>query len=188
MRSSILCRERLGRIQRILDRVGPLSVREFARTFSVWAWEVEQAAALGWVKIETRKPHTGRPSRIARTISGNPTAKLPPWRYQIEKPISIRHANFAFHSVCHCVKGGSAWVGMLPLTDAYRRAFSAARKRRAATASMSRLLRHPDVKAARAWHHAKVRQELHWSAPLPQTAKEVWQHLEELRAQRMRPN
>jgi hypothetical protein len=37
-----------------------LSVREFARTFSVWGWEIEQSAELGFVKIETRKPRTGR--------------------------------------------------------------------------------------------------------------------------------
>ncbi|MBL9178637.1 MAG: hypothetical protein JNM65_11270 [Verrucomicrobiaceae bacterium] len=188
MRPLILCRERLERIQRILERVGgSLTVREFSRTYSVREWEVEQAAALGWVKIETHKPRTGRPSRIARTVSECPAAKLPPWRCQIEKPISIRHANFAFHSVCYCVKGGSAWVGMLPLTVAYRRAFPAARKRRAATASMSRLMRHPDVKAARAWLHAKVRLELHWSAPMPESAKEIWQRLRELKSSQAAP-
>jgi hypothetical protein len=99
MRSSILCRERLDRIQRILERnAGALTVREFARTFSVWEWKIEQAAALGWLKIATRKPRTGRPSRIATIVSEPKAAKLPPYRWQIEKPISIRHWNFAFHS------------------------------------------------------------------------------------------
>ena len=60
-----LCRERPDRIQSILSaNAGSLPVREFPRTFSVWIWEIEQAAALGWLKIETRKPRTGRPSRI----------------------------------------------------------------------------------------------------------------------------
>ena len=148
----LLSRERLERIQRILNRVGgSLSLREFSRTFSVWVWEVEQAAALGWVKIETRKPRTGRPSRIATIVSKPEAAKLPPYRWQIEKPISIRHWNFAFHSAYFAIKGGSsAFFRTPPYTDAYLRAFPAARKRRAAAASMSRLLRHPHVRAARA--------------------------------------
>ena len=92
MSALILCRERLDRIQRILERkAGVLSVREFARSFSVWEWEIEQAAALGWLKIETHKPRTGRPSRIATIVSKPQATKLPPYRWQIEKPISIRH-------------------------------------------------------------------------------------------------
>jgi hypothetical protein len=56
MRSSILCRERLDRIQRILARnAGALPVREFSRSFSVYEWEIEQAAALGWIHIAARK-------------------------------------------------------------------------------------------------------------------------------------
>ena len=46
MRPLTLCRERLARIQRILSmNAGSLSVREFARSFSVWEWEIEEAAA-----------------------------------------------------------------------------------------------------------------------------------------------
>jgi hypothetical protein len=55
MRHLTLCRERLARIQRILSRsAGALTVRDFARSFSVWEWEIEQAAALGFIKIETQ--------------------------------------------------------------------------------------------------------------------------------------
>lgn len=181
MRPSILCRERLERIQDILERFGgALSVRDFFRSFGIHEWEVTQAAGLGWVKIETHKPPTGRPSRIVRTVSNCQAAKLPLPRRVMEKCVSIRHAKFAMHSVCECVKGGCAWVGMLPLTDAYRRAFPAARKRRAATASMSRLLRRPDVKAARTWYRALANREIPLSESMPDTASGIWQRLREL--------
>jgi hypothetical protein len=56
----MLCRERLNRIHAILGRrPDGVTVREFARKFSVWGG-IEQAAELGFVKIETRKPRTGR--------------------------------------------------------------------------------------------------------------------------------
>jgi hypothetical protein len=188
MRSSILCRERLDRIQRILARnAGALTVREFARTYSVWEWEVEQAAALGWIKIETHNPRTGRPSRIAKTVSEKAAAKLPPYRWLIEKPISIRHWNFAFHSAYSAIKGGSSFIFRIPpFTDAYLQAFPAAKKRRAAAASMSRLLRHPHVRAARAWFYSKISQEIPKEETMPGTASGIWQRLRELGSWRVR--
>jgi hypothetical protein len=55
MRPLILCRERLDRILSILDRRGgELPVREFLRTFSVYEFEVTQAADLGWIAIDQR--------------------------------------------------------------------------------------------------------------------------------------
>lgn len=189
MHPSILCRERLNRIQRIIERnAGALTVREFTRTYSVGEWEVEQAAALGWIKIETHKPRTGRPSRIAKTVSETTVAKLPPLRCQIEKPISIRHWNFALHSVCTAIKGGTRRFFYLPpYTNAYLRAFPAAKKRRAATASMSRLLHHPDVKATRTWFYAQVNREITREEPMPTTASGIWQRLLELGNWRARP-
>lgn len=188
MHSVILCRERLDRIQRILERnEGALTVRGFARTFSVWEWEVEQAAELGFIKIETRKPRTGRPSRIAQIVSETPAAKLLPWRSQIERTISVRHWNFALYSVCRAVRGGAACAGMASFTDAYLQAFPAARKRRAATASMSRLLHHPDVKAARAWFYAQVHHEIDRGEHMPDTATGIWQRLRELGSWRAGP-
>ena len=189
MRSSTLCRERLDRIQHILARnAGALTVRDFARTFSVWEWEIEQAAALGWIKIEMRKPRTGRPSRIIREVSKPQAAKLPPYRWQIEKPISIRHWNFAFHSAHSAIKGGSStFFRTPPYTDAYLRAFPAARKRRAAAASMSRLLRHPHVRAARAWFYSKISHEIPREEPMPETATGIWQRLRELGSWRAVP-
>jgi hypothetical protein len=190
MRPLILCRERLNRILSILDRNdGSLTMREFARTFSVWEWEIEQAATLGWLKIETRKPRTSRPSRIAKIVSKPQAAKLPPYRWQIEKQISIRHWNFAFHSVYSAIKGGSSFVWPIPpYTDAYQQAFPAARNRRAATASMSRLLRHPHVRAARAWFYFKVSHEISREEPMPDTASGIWQRLRELGSWRVGPS
>lgn len=183
-----LCRERLARIQRVLNKnAGTLTVREFARSYGVWEWEIEQAAALGWIQIETKKPRTGRPSRIVKRVSETHSAKLPPYRWQIEKPIRIRHWNFAFHSVYSAIRGGSSFLWRIPpYTDAYLQAFPAAKSRRAAAASMSRLLRHPDVRAARAWFYSKVSQEIPRDEPMPNTARAIWQRLHELGSWRIR--
>ena len=189
MRQLTLCRERLDHIQRILSRNGgALPVREFTRSFSVWEWEIEHAAALGWLKIEIHKPRTGRPSRIAKTVSESHAAKLPPYRCQIENLISVRHWNFAFHSTKYAIKGGSSFLWrMPPYTDAYLRTFPAARKRRAATASMSRLLRHPHVRAARAWFYSQITREIPKDEPMPDTASGILQRLRELGSWRVRP-
>ena len=188
MRSSILCRERLDRIQQILARnTGALPVREFARTFSVWEWEVEQAAALGWVKIETRKPRTGRPSRIATIVSKPQAAKLPPYRWQIEKPISFRHQLFAMHSTCAVKRGSRKLVHLPAITDVYQSVFKRATKRRAATASASRLMRRSDVRAARAWYYARFDGDAPRSEPMPDTVNGIWQRLRELGSWRAGP-
>ena len=53
MRHNLLCRERLERIECILDRAAgePVTVREFTRRYDVRKWELEQAAKLGWIEI-----------------------------------------------------------------------------------------------------------------------------------------
>jgi hypothetical protein len=67
MPAQTLCRERLARIQHVLKKNGgELTIRDFARTYSVWEWELEQAAELGWIQIKVKKPRTGRPSRVAK--------------------------------------------------------------------------------------------------------------------------
>ncbi len=183
-----LCRERLTRIQRVLNKsAGELTVRTLERSYHVMPWEIEQAAALGWIQIEVKKPHTGRPSRIAKTVSKPEGAKLPPYRWQIERPIRIRHWNFAFHSVYSAIRGGSSYLWRIPpYTDAYLLAYPAAKSRRAATASMSRLLRHPDVRAARAWFYSKLSNEIPRDEPMPETARAIWQRLRELGSWRVR--
>jgi len=107
-----LCRERLARIQRVLSKnVGALTVREFSRSFGVWEWELEQASILGWIQIDTHRPHTGRPSRIVQAVSNPEAAKLPPCRAEIERPISIRHWRFALFSAFGAIKGGQFMGG-----------------------------------------------------------------------------
>ena len=188
MRPLTLCRERLARIQRILSRsAGSLPVREFARSFSVWEWEIEQAAALGWLKIEMHKPRTGRPSRIAKIVSESQTAKLPPYRCQIDQPISFRHQLFAMHSTC-AVKHGSRKLVYLPaITDAYQSVFKRATNRRAATASASRLMRRNDVRAARAWYYAQFDGDAPRGESMPDTVNGIVQRLRELGSWRVGP-
>ena len=188
MRHLTLCRERLDRIQRILSRnADALTIRAFARSYSVWEWEIEQAAALGWIKIETHKPRTGRPSRIAKIVSKPETAKLPPYRWQIEKPMRFQHKLFAMHSTC-AVKHGSRKLVYLPtITEAYQNVFKRATKRRAATASASRLMRRSDVRAARAWQYARFDGDAPRSEPMPETATAIWQRLRELGSWRAGP-
>jgi hypothetical protein len=71
--------------------------------------------------------------------------------------IKITHSRFALFSAFEAIKGGSSFAGGLPcFTDAYLKAFPGARKRRAAAASMSRLLRHPNVQAVRAWKYSQI--------------------------------
>lgn len=94
--------------------------------------------------------------------------------------ITVRHWRFALFSAFEAVKGGSSWAGGLPcFTDAYLKAFPRARKRRAAAASMSRLLRHPNVQAARAWNYSKIEGLIPRGEAMPQTAGEIWQRLSE---------
>ncbi len=188
MHSFILCHERLDRIQRILERnAGALTVREFARTFSVWEWEIEQASALGWLKIETRKPRTGRPSRIATIVSNPLAAKLPPYRWQIERPIRFQHKLFAMHSTCAVKRGSRKLVHLPAITDVYQSVFQRATKRRAATASASRLMRRSDVRAARAWYYARFDGDAPRSECMPDTVNGIWQRLRELGSWRVGP-
>jgi hypothetical protein len=183
-----LCRERLARIQRALNKnAGALPVRTLARSYHVWEWEIEQAAALRWIQIETRKPRTGRPSRIAKIVSKPEGAKLPPYRWQIEKPIRFQHKLFAMQSTC-AVKHGSRKLVYLPtITEAYQSVFKRATKRRAATASASRLMRRSDVRAARAWYYARFDGDAPRSEPMPETATAIWQRLRELGSWRAGP-
>lgn len=177
-----ICRERLYRILDILDRnAGELPARAFTRSFSVREWEIEAAAALGWVEIITRKPPIGRPSRLVLKVNNSQTAKLPPYRSEIEKPISIRHERFALFST-HAVPYGSRFLarhglGLPCITDAYLRAFPSAMNRRAAAASASRLKRRYDVRIARAWFYARFDGDIRKDEPMPSTPKAIWQRL-----------
>ena len=187
MCSSRLSCERLERIQRILEKnAGALTVRAFARTYSVWEWEVEQAAELGWIKIEMNRPRTGRPSRIVREVSKPEGAKLPPFRWQMEKPISFRHARFAMLSTCGMHRGSRLGPGLPCTTDIYQHAYPRALGRKGAAASASRLRRRNDVRAARAWHYARFDGEIPRDEPMPRTVCGIVQRLRELGSWRVR--
>ncbi len=170
----MLCGERLQRIQRLLARhSGSLSIRAFARSYGVQSWEIEEAVALGWLMIEIQTPTTGRPSRIVREVSKPHSAKLPPWRRQIEKTISIRHYLFAIHSMLAVRRGSHSIISLDCMTDAYQKTYRDAKNRRAASASVSRLLRRPHIRAARAFYHAQINGKIPRSEHLPDTASEI---------------
>ena len=43
-----------------------MSLRDLTRSFSIWPWEIEQAAELGWLDITLRRrANRGRPVRLA---------------------------------------------------------------------------------------------------------------------------
>jgi hypothetical protein len=173
MRSLILCRERLNRILGILDRNGGIvSLRDFWRTYGVHEWEVEQAAELGWLRIVTRKPRVGRPSRVAQKLSECESAKLPPFRCQIPREISIRHWRFALESVsCSGFK-------MTTRVRAYLRAFPNARSRAGASASASRLMKRRDVRVVRLWF-LRISESRHYE-DMPNNVNAILTRLREL--------
>lgn len=186
MNLAILCRERLDRINAILARFPDgLSVRQFTRTFSVWNWEVQQAAGLGFVKIEARKPRTGRPalivSRVSDDVSETKTAKLPPFRDEMPKP--IRHRLWMLAIYANQIESNSrACLGfdLLPRYKAWMRASPAARSAAGARASASRVRRTRDAIAAKQWTFARMGGELPDNEPQPVSATEVWLRLKEL--------
>jgi len=180
MRPLLLCRERLERILTVLARKGPaVSVRDFMRTYGVFAWELREAEAMGWIATETHKPRVGRPSQVVRSLSETPSAKLPPWRFDMGRTISPRHSTFALYSVYGCIQGGSKQLGLPGYVAAYLNTFRNSRSRNAAYVSTSRLLRHPDVKAARQWWYARFCGEVP-REDIPETADEIWRRLSQL--------
>ena len=180
MRPLILSLERLDRIRDALSRYGgTASVRDLHRSYGIWAWEVEQAAQLGWLTIWTRKPRVGRPSVIAK-VSRKENAKLPEPRSQIEGAISTRHFNFALRSVGAFHRGMQS-IGIPPIVSAYMAVYSP-RSRQGASASASRLLRRPDVQAARQWFYAMIRGEIPTHERMPETASGIWERLRSLQA------
>jgi hypothetical protein len=156
------------RILSILDRRGgKLSIRDFFRSFGVFNWELEQAELLGWVKITTKKPATGRPSRVVAKVSNFQCAKLPLRRWDIPSEISIRHWNFVFAYLTGPKTCNAA--------AAYQACFHGGRSAAGVRASASRLLRHPDVKAALAWIRASMDSDFPASEKLitPKSAQEI---------------
>jgi len=152
MRPLILCRERLTRLLEVLDREGgSCTFRRLNRNYGLYIWEVEQAEESGWVDIVERKPHVGRPSLTVLRLSESISAKLPPWRHQIPKEISIRHWRFALELTSIAPSRNMFGFSRSSATRAYLIAFPRAKSRAGAAASASRLLKDPMVRAARRW-------------------------------------
>ena len=164
MRPSTLCRERLLRIQRVLNRAGgKMSVRDLRRSFAICPWEVEQASVLGWLKLYVRagKGHRGRSSRVVELITQDRpvNATLPPTRNQIPKEISVRHQLFARRAAWECVPRGSKALRFPGLVAAYIKTYNP-HSYAGARASASRLMRHPHVRAAMQWFYARMNNEI----------------------------
>lgn len=173
----MLPRERLHRLLSVLARQGGAeTTRQLSRRFAIFPAEISEAEALGWVEIETRKPRTGRPSRVVRLSESQP-AKLPPWRCELPRRISHRHWRFALASVYKGVLRGMPKHGIPPLVTVYRELFHDAKSKAGAAASCSRLLRHPHVFAARQYCYARLCGEIPQSEPTPSTALEAWEAL-----------
>ena len=172
-------RDRLDRLLRVLARQGGAeTARQLSRRFAIFPDEITKAEALGWVEIETRKPRTGRPSRVVRLSECQP-AKLPPWRWQMEKPISFRHWKFAMLSVYASVHRGGTLRPFPCHVEAYQMAFPEAKSRNGAHASCSRLMDHPNVFAARQWFYALTNREIPRAMEnKPRTPREIWDILE----------
>lgn len=183
MRPHVLCRERLDRLLAVLERQGGKeTLRQLSRRFGLHVWEVEQAAALGWVRVKMEKPCIGRPSQKVEKLSKTEPAKLPPYRREIPTRVSHRHYLFALYSTCASVaRGASIGPYILPPTvEAYRRVYSSAKSRGGAASSCSRLLRHPHVRAARQWFYAHSGREIPSSEQMPATPGAIWQRLHDL--------
>lgn len=179
MRPLILCRERLDRIRRVLERCGgTATMRDLGRSHTIYGWEIEQAAAMGWFKISTLKPRTGRHSRVVESCAME-NAEMPPSRCCIEKEISNRHWWFALRSVTQAVKHGMRRVGLPGIVSAYIKTYHP-RSRNGASASASRLLKRPDVRAARQWFCAQSNRELPPGETMPTTASGIRTRLREL--------
>jgi len=179
MRPAILCRERLERIQRVLKRLGGVaSVRDLARSHSIYGWEIEQAAQLGWLTFSIRRPRVGRPARMVE-FRGLTNADFPPPRWSIEKAIRPRHCLFALHSVAKSVRRGRRSLGMPGRVSAYVSIYRP-RSRRGARTSTSRLLKRRDVRAAQQWFYAQSGRELPLDERMPDTASGIRRRLREL--------
>jgi hypothetical protein len=153
MKSLILCRERLERLLKVLDRRdGTASIRDLRRTFGIYEWEVTQAEELGWLLIYDHKPWTGRPSRLAKKLSITVSAKLPPRRYHVPNEITIRHCLFAARST-GLMKGGRMGLRAATATYAYLETFPEAKSVPGAAASASRLMKRSDIRLLRRWFY-----------------------------------
>jgi hypothetical protein len=85
------------------------------------------------------------------------------------------------------VKGGIKKIVFMPTwTWAYQKAFPKARKRRAAAASMSRLMKQYHVRLARTWYYAQMDGDIPRGESMPVTASAIMQRLREVKSWRVK--
>lgn len=99
-----------------------------------------------------------------------------------EKRIYWKHAEVVRHASRFCVKNGMRYMGfiLLPLVEAYLRVYPKARSRAGARASMSRLMRRRDVRAAAEWFLAIESGEIPRGLIMPETPSGIRAELEKL--------
>ena len=153
-------------------------MRDLWRSHTIYGWEIEQAAELGWFKVSIRKPRVGRPSRVVE-FCGLENAKFPEPRWMIEKEISIRHWVFALRSVGECAKNGMRRWGLPGIVSAYIKTYHPT-SRNGAHASTSRLMKRADVRAVRRWLYASSGGGVPHGEEMPRTATGIRTRLREL--------
>lgn len=186
MNCRLLSRERLLSLFRILERRGgAVTLRELARSHGVPRWEIEAAARRGFVQIDQRKPRTGRPSwvvtRSKLDVSETETAKLPPPRRSLPRPIRHQIWTFAVHATgieSHAGKVGGFQVR--PRYKAWMLSHPGAKSKAGARASSSRMRRKRDTVAAMQWTFATSNGEVPAHESAPESATAIWLRLKAL--------
>lgn len=91
-----------------------------------------------------------------------------------DKRFYWRHVRFAERAVAGCVKHGMRFgpFSLPPIVEAYLLTYPKAASRAGARASMSRLMRRRDVRAAIQWFYAIQNREIPWQ-PIPETPSGV---------------
>lgn len=198
-----LTRERLSILLRALARRGgEMKARDLTRLNGIEWWEIDQAEEKQFIATEVRKPKTGRPSKWAilvplfrdsenspnvGNVSKTHPTKLLPSRYTLGRNISRREWDFAFWYVMGDFGPGAGIFGFKRRGwTAYQKAYPSCYSKAAARSSASRLLKRPTVKAAVAWHFAKLDGLANIHRFFPWTATEVWNILHRLGSERAR--
>jgi hypothetical protein len=149
----ILTQEDAARLVAVLARRGGrLTLRDLYRRHRFVPYMVEAAAGAGLVRIETRKPRTGRPSQEvtlgAESVNKSAPAKLPR-RGDIPRALTIREERFLQRYVCR--RGTSFFGGPRgsgSAADAYRQTYGSHLSPGSCRSAGARLRRRPWMRAA----------------------------------------
>lgn len=149
----ILTQEDAVRLLAVLARRGGrLTLRDLYRRHRFLPYMVEAAAGAGLVRIEMRKPRTGRPSQEV-TLGGESVNKSapakPPRRDDIPRGLTIREERFLQRYVCR--RGTSFFGGPRgsgSAADAYRQTYGSHLAPGSCRSAGARLRRRPWMRAA----------------------------------------